>query len=111
MQPAAGEERDYDRRRRVAWVIWPSFIVAAVCEMLFFAVIDPGEIVFFGSPVELSATAAYSLFFFFFWAMGALSSGLTCFLQRSPFEVNRCPVPPERRPGGCSAKGRGGCCD
>ena len=109
--PSHEQGGDYDRRHRIAWVLWPSFLVAAVSEMLFFAFIDPGEIMLFGNPLELSPTATYSIFFFFFWAMGALTSGLTCFLQKSPFELNRCPVPPDSRPAGCPKRGGGSCCD
>jgi hypothetical protein len=69
-------------QQRIMWVLWPAFLVAAVTEMLFFAVIDPGELHFFGSPLELSRTATYSLFFFFFWLMGACSSALSCLLAR-----------------------------
>ena len=29
------------------------------------------------------------------------SSALTVFLERSPWEVNRCPIEPEERPPGC----------
>jgi len=98
-------------KQRIMWVLWPAFVVAAVTEMLFFAVIDPGEIYLFGNPVELSRTAMYSLFFFFFWMMGACSSALTCFLQRSPWEVNRCPIGPDERPEGCPKRFGGACCD
>jgi hypothetical protein len=41
--------------------------------------------------------------------MGAASSFLTCFLQRSPWEVNRCPLPATERPLGCP-KREGPCC-
>jgi hypothetical protein len=88
-------------KQRIMWVLWPAFLVAAVAEMLFFAVFDPGDIVLFGNPVELSATTTYSLFFFFFWAICSASSALTCFLQRSPFELNRCPLASPDRPDGC----------
>lgn len=88
-------------KQRIMWVLWPAFVVAAATEMLFFVVIDPGEMQFFGHPLELSRTATYSLFFFFFWVMGACSSALSCFLERSPFELNRCPMLPEDRPLGC----------
>ena len=96
-------------KQRIMWVLWPAFLVAAVAEMLFFAVFDPGEVMLFGNPVELSPTATYSLFFFFFWAMGIGSSALTCFLQRSPFEVNRCPLDSSERPQGCPKRFGGAC--
>lgn len=88
-------------RQRIAWILWPAFLVAAATEMFFFAVVDPGELRLFGDTVELSGITVYSLFFFFFWAMGACCSALTCLLQRSPFELNRCPLAPQERPIGC----------
>ena len=98
-------------KQRIMWVLWPAFMVAAATEVLFFAFIDPGEIVLFGNPVELGPTATYSLFFFFFWAMASCSSALTCFLQRSPFERGRCPLEAEDRPSGCPKRFGGACPD
>jgi hypothetical protein len=43
----------------------------------------------------------YTIGFFFFWAVGAAAAALTVFLQRSPVEVNRCPLPAVGRPPGC----------
>lgn len=100
----------YDMKERIIWALWPGFVVAAAMEMLFFAFVDPGELHFNGEPLELSRTAVYSIFFFFFWAMGAGSSALTCFLQRSPWEVNRCPLPAQARPDGCPKREEPGCC-
>lgn len=88
-------------KERLIWVLWPGFVLAAAMEVLFFAFVDPGELQFNGEPLDLSRTALYSLFFFFFWLMGSASSAFTCFLQRSPFEVNRCPLPDDARPAGC----------
>jgi hypothetical protein len=49
--------------------------------------------------------------FFLFWAFAAASSALTCFLQRSAFEMNRCPLPELERPEGCPKREQpGGCC-
>lgn len=55
----------------------------------------------FGEPVNLSRLAAYSLGFFVFWAFAAVSSALTCFLQRNAEEINRCPPNVAERPPGC----------
>jgi hypothetical protein len=111
LAPTAERRADYDRKHRIAWVLWPSFLVGAAAEMAFFAFIDPGEIMLFGNPLDLSPTATYSIFFLFFWAVGVCSSALTCFLQKSPFELNRCPIPPDSRPEGCPKRGGGSCCD
>ena len=87
--------------QRLIWVLWPAFIAAGITEALFFTLFDPADMSLFGHPVELSRQAIYTLGFFAFWALMAASSGLTVFLQRSPFEVNRCPLEPVERPVGC----------
>ena len=61
-----------------------SFLMAGVMEVVFFTLVQPEDLHFFGEPVTLSRQAVYTLGFFVFWAMTAGSSALTCFLQRSP---------------------------
>lgn len=68
--------------QRAMWILWPSFLVAAVAEMVFFAVFDPGELTLYGRSLELSRTAIYSIGFFLFWAFAAVSSGLSLYLER-----------------------------
>ena len=75
--------------RRAIWILWPSFIVGGIGEMLFFTVFDPQELYLFGEPSSLSRVAVYSIGFFLCWAFAAASSALTCFLQRGSAEVNR----------------------
>jgi len=60
--------------RTLIWILWPSFIVAGMAEAVFFTIVDPGELMLFGNPVELGKTAVYSLGFFAFWAATAGSS-------------------------------------
>ena len=97
--------------QRLMWVLWPAFLVAGIAEGIFFSLFDPLDMHVFGDPVELNRTAIYSIGFFLFWILTAASSALTCFLQRSPFEVNRCPLPAAERPDGCPKRGQpGGCC-
>ena len=100
------------RGRRLIWVFWPAFIMGGVMTAIFFALVDPGEITLFGHSIELNRTAVYSIGFLVFWAFAAGSSALTCFLQQSPFEINRCPLAPVERPVGCPKREeRDGCCD
>lgn len=87
--------------QRILWVLWPSFLVAAAAELLVFAVIDPSDLYVFGVPVSVGRMPIYTIGFFFFWALGASAAALTVFLQRSPVEVNRCPVDADDRPPGC----------
>ena len=87
--------------QRLMWVIWPAFLVAGMAEAVFFTVFDPFDLHFFGAPLDWSRTAIYTMGFFGFWGLGIASSALTVFLERSPWEVNRCPVEPTARPEGC----------
>jgi hypothetical protein len=82
-------------------VLWPSFIVGGIGEVVFFTVFDPKELYLFGEPASLSRLAVYSIGFFLCWAFAAASSAFTCFLNRSAEEINRCPLPPVARPEGC----------
>ena len=62
-------------------ILWPGFVVAIPCEVLFFAIFDPMDFVVVGGPA-FSERAAYSLAFLMFWGFGAASSALTYFLMR-----------------------------
>jgi hypothetical protein len=93
-----------ERVQRVLWVLWPAFLVAAVAELVFFALIDPADLSVFGVPLDAGRMPVYTIGFFFFWAVAASAAALTVFLQRSPFEVNRCPLPASDRPTGCPKK-------
>lgn len=93
--------------QRLMWIAWPAFLVAAVLEMIVFALVDPSDLHWFGAPVNLSREAVYTLAFFVFWGATIASSALTTLLSMSPFEVNRCPVPVDERPTDCA---RGGSC-
>ena len=87
-----------------------AFLMAALLEMVVFAMVDPADIQWRGQPLEVSRQAVYTMAFFFFWAVTMASSFLTTTLAMSPFEVNRCPVPPDQRPADCAKEpGDPGC--
>lgn len=96
------------KTQRWMWIAWPAFMAAAVLEMIVFAMVDPGDLHWFGSPLGLSRQAIYTLAFFAFWGVTMASSALTTLLAMSPFEVNRCPVPESQRPEDCARNGQ--CC-
>ena len=96
------------KAQRWMWIAWPAFLVAAVLEMIVFAMVDPGDLHWFGNPLGLSRQAIYTLAFFVFWGITMASSALTTLLSMSPFEVNRCPVPEADRPADCARTGP--CC-
>ncbi|GLT22855.1 membrane protein [Zoogloea oryzae] len=74
---------------KVIQVLWPSFLVAGVAEVIFFTVINPQELYLFGAPVHFSGVATYSIGFFGFWLVCAASSLTTLFFQRTSDEINR----------------------
>jgi len=66
-------------RRSLMWILWPSFLVAAVTSATVFALIDPLDMAIFGT-VRLSRQTAYTGGFFLFWLMAALSSTLSLYM-------------------------------
>jgi len=70
---------------RVLCVLWPSFLMAGVMEMLVFAVVDPGGLQWFGgAPVEWSSTAVYTVSFLIFWLVISTAGALTQVLVTTP---------------------------
>ena len=87
--------------QRMGWVLWPSFLMACAAEVVFFALFDPMDLHLFGVPIHADRMPVYTMGFFAFWIIGAVSSGLSVFLAQSPFEVNRCTLDPNDRLLGC----------
>ena len=75
-------------QQRLMWIVWPAFLMAGVLEVLVFAMVDPQDIHWFGAPLEWSRQAIYTAAFFVFWAITAVSGGLTALLAMSSPEVN-----------------------
>jgi len=70
--------------QRVLWVVWPSFLMAGVLEMLVFSVADPADLSGFGGALaSLPAAAVYTLAFFCFWAVTAAAASITLLLAGS----------------------------
>ena len=70
--------------QRILVVLWPSFLIACIAEILFFASLDPREFHLGVEVVDQSGIAVYSVFFLLFWAVGAASSALTSYLKPAP---------------------------
>lgn len=71
------------------WILWPSFLAAAIGNAVFFTVFDPRDLVVFGEPVHASRLAVYSIGFFSLWLLTIVSNVLTYYLQKSAIDVNR----------------------
>jgi hypothetical protein len=75
--------------QKIYSIFWPSFLIAGFAEAAFFTIFDPQELYLFGEAVHYSAVATYSIGFFCFWSICALSSTVTSLLLRSAAEVNQ----------------------
>jgi hypothetical protein len=73
--------------KRLMVIVWPAFLVAAVLEMVVFALVDPSDLHWFGSPLALSREAVYTLAFFVFWGLTMASSALTTLLSLPSSEL------------------------
>lgn len=75
--------------QRIMWIVWPSFMMAGVLEILVFAMVDPQDLHRVGQTVQLSRQGIYTVAFFVFWLVTMLSSALTALLAIPSLEVNR----------------------
>lgn len=85
---------DKSNMERTIQILWPSFIVAGIMDILTFALFDPMEIMYQGAALFDSRLGAYSSMFFIFWLFGASSSILTCYFQCTVSQSKRfCKIP------------------
>lgn len=68
-------------------ILWPSFLMACVSSGMLFSLVDPVELVLLDSQVHLSQLGTYTVGFFLFWFLGAISSALTALLLVSSHET------------------------
>jgi hypothetical protein len=72
-------------RLRSMSVLWSAFLMAAVLEMVVFALVDPGDLRWFGGEaLDLSPRAVYTLAFFAFWAIISVGAALAVLLCSRP---------------------------
>lgn len=63
-------------------ILWPSFLAAIVAEGLVFSLFKPEDLLFFGHSHSMSNEAIYSIGFFSFWTICAISSTLSLYIVR-----------------------------
>ena len=68
------------RVQRLSAVLWPSYLLAGVATIVFFALIDPIQLLECRAAPPLSRTAAYSVGFFAFWLLAAGSAAACYYL-------------------------------
>ncbi len=59
--------------------LWPSFMVAIVTTGLFFSAFNPKDLYPFDLDMDINTLGAYTVGFFVFWAVCALSSLVTIY--------------------------------
>ena len=76
-------------KQRALQILWPAFLAAGVLEMMTFAVIDPGDLHWFGGPpIEWSAKAVYTVTFLIYWAVISTAGAMTSLLSIESDELN-----------------------
>jgi hypothetical protein len=70
------------RRQQLGVIVWSSFLAACFASLLFFAFIDPAQIVEESSPRWWlpNAMTGYAVGFMFFWIVCAVAAMLTSYL-------------------------------
>lgn len=61
--------------------LWPSFLTACLASGLLFSLIDPEQLILLDKRIQLSNLGIYTIGFFVFWLLGAVSSFLTVLLS------------------------------
>lgn len=80
-------------KQRALRILWPAFIGAGVLDAMVFAVVDPGDLRWFGGePLGWTAPAIYTVTFIIFWIATATSSAMTSLLSLQAEEVNQLDV-------------------
>ncbi len=75
--------------RRALQILWPSFLVAGVLEMLVFSAVDPGDLHWFGgAPIDASAQAVYTVVFLLFWGAIETAGALSALLSTESDTLN-----------------------
>lgn len=75
------------KRMALMWILWPSFLAAAGASAAVFALIDPHDIALFGY-LQLEREPIYTVTFFLFWLMAALSSALSLHIAPRTVDVD-----------------------
>jgi len=89
---------------RLLMLAWPAFMAACLLELVVFALVDPHDLHWGGTPIDWSRQGVYTAAFFVFWTISFSACVFTTLLRMSPAEVNECPFTPDERPEGCPGR-------
>ena len=71
--------------QRVVAILWPSFIMAGIATVLFTTAFDPAVIFI---DYDISRLGSYTVCFFLFWSLGAITATLTCYFLKPCETIN-----------------------
>jgi hypothetical protein len=81
--------------QRLMCIAWPAFLVTVLLEALVFTVIDPMDLNYVAEGYEMSRQGFYTLAFFVFWGVIAISSALSVFLMSPPKRGDQLKLQPD----------------
>ena len=77
-------------KQRALRILWPAFLMAGVLEIMVFAVVDPGDLHWFGGQaLGWSSQAVYTVTFLIFWGAVATAGAITTLLWLEPDQLNQ----------------------
>ncbi len=83
------EQNEIPTIQKVVAVLWPSFLTAGMTTVLVFTFFDPLEVFSCVGGPELSRLGAYTVGFFFFWAVNAVACASSMYFCKPCRRVNR----------------------
>ncbi len=81
-QPMKNPDADLPVVQRLTSIFWPSFLTAAGFTVIFFTLFDPVQLSLISGGPAITRLGGYTIGFFSFWALTALSCALTCYFRR-----------------------------
>ena len=72
--------------QRIIAIVWPSFITAGVATVLFTVAFDPADLFI---DYDIGSLSLYTICFFLFWSLGAISSAATSYFLKPNKTINR----------------------
>jgi hypothetical protein len=80
--------------QRVVAILWPSFITAGIATVLFTTAFDPAVIFI---DYDISRLGIYTICFFLFWFLGAITAAATCYFLKPCETINQIRQAAEKR--------------
>ena len=80
--------------QRIVGILWPSFITAGIATVLFTTAFDPAVIFM---DYDMSRLGIYTICFFLFWLLGAITAAATCYFLKPCETINKIRQTAEKR--------------